>query len=208
MSITVMSICRGVFNVCGVYSDTALFLFGRIVDLVVAFSLTQIHALQHARDRGCERGLAVIDVADCAYVYVGLVTFERELFASSSRRSRGEEFHVGACQLTEQELLVLLERKLKHGQFSVEQAEVHFIVLLVESSTYKSIRANTNKQNCYIKVICLLFFKFITDLVRYFAKSISDTIVFSFTLFLKIVSLNIVFSIFRLIFFFESKKYL
>ena len=67
---------RFVFHVCRIDGDAARFFFGSSVNLVISFGLAAKLLGQHGRDRRRQRGLAVVNVTNRAYVYVRLRPLE------------------------------------------------------------------------------------------------------------------------------------
>jgi hypothetical protein len=65
-----------VLDVRGRDRDPALFLLGRVVDLLEAFLLGLTLAGERFRDRCSERRLAVVDVTDGADVHMRLIALE------------------------------------------------------------------------------------------------------------------------------------
>jgi hypothetical protein len=72
----VVTVGRLVFDVGGVDGDAACLFFRRCVDLVVGLGLATEFLRQNRGDRRRQRGLAVVNVTNRAYVYVRLRTFE------------------------------------------------------------------------------------------------------------------------------------
>ena len=76
VDVRIVTLVRLVLNVCGVDCDTACFLFGRLVDLVVAHLLSLTFACHNHGDSCGQSGLAVVNVADRTDVDVGLASVE------------------------------------------------------------------------------------------------------------------------------------
>ena len=64
-----------VFDVSGVNRNTASFFFRSCVDLVVGFGFTAELLGKNGCDSGCKGCLTMVNVTDCANVYMGLSTF-------------------------------------------------------------------------------------------------------------------------------------
>src|SRR5690606_12291579 len=79
VNVRVVTVGRLVLDVRGIDGDAARLLFGRRVDLVVRLGLAAELLRQDRGDRRGQRGLAVVNVADRADVYVRLVAFELTL---------------------------------------------------------------------------------------------------------------------------------
>jgi hypothetical protein len=60
----------------GVDRDAARFFFWRCVNLIVSLRLATKLGCQHGGDGRCERGFAMVNVANRAYVNVGLGSCE------------------------------------------------------------------------------------------------------------------------------------
>ena len=73
---SIVTICSLVLNVSGVDGDTALLLFGSVVDLVERLDFAETLGCKHLGDGCGQSGLAVVNVADGADVDMGFVPFE------------------------------------------------------------------------------------------------------------------------------------
>ena len=76
VDVGVVAVVGLVLDVRGVDRDAALTLFRRLVDLIESHGLAAALLREHLRDRGSERGLAVVDVTDGADVDVRLSPLE------------------------------------------------------------------------------------------------------------------------------------
>ena len=72
VNVGVVTVCGFVFDVRGVDGDAARFFFRRCVNLVVGFGFAAEFLRQNGGDRCRQRGLAMIDVANRAYIHVRL----------------------------------------------------------------------------------------------------------------------------------------
>ena len=73
--VRIVTVLRLILNVGGVDGDSACFLFRSLVDFVVPHGLGFALLRQRHRDRGRQRGLAVVNVSDRSDVYMGLCPF-------------------------------------------------------------------------------------------------------------------------------------
>src|SRR5690349_11910899 len=62
INVSIVTLFRLIFDVRGVDGDTALLLFGRIINLVVPSSLRHTLFGQNRRDRGSQRRLPMVNV--------------------------------------------------------------------------------------------------------------------------------------------------
>ena len=76
VNVSVVTVSCFVFYVSGVDSNTALFLFGCIVNLVEGLNLGETLLCQNGSNGSCKGSFAVVNVADSADVNVGLSSFE------------------------------------------------------------------------------------------------------------------------------------
>ena len=76
IDVRVVALLRFVLDVCRRDRDAASLLLGRLVDLIERRELREALRRLDLRDRGSQRRLTVIDVADRADVDVGLVANE------------------------------------------------------------------------------------------------------------------------------------
>ena len=76
VDVSVMAVIGLVFDVSDSDSDTALALFGSVIDAVKGGKVSTALQREHLSDRCGERGLAVIDMPNCADVYVRLGSFK------------------------------------------------------------------------------------------------------------------------------------
>ena len=72
VDVCIVPLRRLVLDVCDVDGDSALPLFGGLVDHVIRCELCAAFCGEALRDCGGKRGLAVIDVSDCSDVQVRL----------------------------------------------------------------------------------------------------------------------------------------
>ena len=76
VNVGIVTVLRLVFHVRGVDCDTTGALLGSLVDVGVVDELSVALHREHLGDSGGQGGLAMVDVADGADVYVGLVSFK------------------------------------------------------------------------------------------------------------------------------------
>ena len=86
VDVRVVASLRGVLDDAGVDCNAALLLLGRVVDLVVRNELGKFVLGEHACDRGGERGLAMVHVADRANVQVWFIAHEHLLHPTGGWR--------------------------------------------------------------------------------------------------------------------------
>ena len=76
VNVCVVTLSCFILNVSSVDSDTALFLFWSVVNLVERLNLREASLCKNCSDSSCKSSLTVVNVTDCTDVYVGFGTFE------------------------------------------------------------------------------------------------------------------------------------
>ena len=76
VNVGIVTVGGFVFHVCGGNGDAAFLFFGGLVDFVIRNELARALQAGDLGDGGGKGGLAMVDVADGADVYMGLFTFE------------------------------------------------------------------------------------------------------------------------------------
>ena len=79
VNVSIVARSRFILNVSRVNGNTTSLFFRSSVDLVVSLSFATELARQNRRDSGCQRGLTMVHVTNCAHVNVGLCTFKLTL---------------------------------------------------------------------------------------------------------------------------------
>ena len=72
----VVTASRFILNVSGINGDAARLFFRRCVNLVISLSFAAKFLGQHSGNRCSQGGFAMINVTNCAYIYVRLGTLK------------------------------------------------------------------------------------------------------------------------------------
>ncbi len=72
----IVTVCSLIFDVSSSDGDTALTLFGSVIDLIEGLVLARTASSHNLGNSGSQRGLAVVDVTDGADINMGLCSFK------------------------------------------------------------------------------------------------------------------------------------
>ena len=76
VNVSIVTLSSLVLNVSGVDCDTALSLFGSLIDVSIIYEVSRTAEVQNLGDSSCQSGLTMVNVTDSTDVYMGLCSFK------------------------------------------------------------------------------------------------------------------------------------